>query len=64
MAEYGLGLRSGKKKPSFFRKTRFLSDISRQTVGNRSEDAFDNTLQTRDKGSGIRWRQHRGDVFR
>ena len=29
MAEYGLGLKNEKKKPSFFGKTQFLSDINR-----------------------------------
>ena len=54
----GLGLGSGKKKPSFFGKTRFLSDISRYKAGNHSEDTLGAELQTGDKGLCSRWCQH------
>ena len=33
-------------------------------MGNSSEDALNSALQTGDKGSGIRWRQHPSDIFR
>ena len=60
---YDLMLRNKTKKPSFFGKTRFLPDISRQTVGNRSDNVLNNTLQG-DEGSCPQWCQHRSDIFR
>ena len=64
IAEYGLGLGSDKKKPSFFGKTQFLSDISRYKVEDHSEGILEDGLQTGGKGLCSRWRQHLSDVFR
>ena len=59
IAEYGLGLKNEKKKPSFFGKTQFLS-VSRY----KAKDLLAGGFQTRDKDSCPRWRQHLTDVFR
>ena len=64
IAEYGLGLGSKKKKPSFFGKTQFLSDISRYKVEDHSEAILEDGLQTGHTGLFPVWRQHRGDVLR